>query len=78
MMAKNKKLDQLYVSKAEYKKYSSLGQAEVRSIVKDITADFEHSYETEFGAKALRRLKKTAKARKRSTLGYALDVLMKK
>ena len=74
---KSKKLDQLYVSKAEFKKYDRRTKRVIIVDVKGKIAGFEGYYGICFGALALKRLKNSAKRAKRSTLGYFLDVLTK-
>lgn len=72
-----KRLDQLYVSRAEFKKYDSKKKKMVKDRAAESVLKFERSYFCWFGAPAFRRLKRSAKRAKRSTLGYFLDVLTK-
>ena len=73
----NKKLDQLYVSKSEYKKYDCKKRQAIIVDAKGKVTGFEGYYGVCFGTLALRRLRRSAKRAKRSTLGYFLDVLTK-
>ena len=72
---RSKKLDQLYVSKAEFEKEKDAGY--LRKLAKAHASDFNREYANTLGVKALKRLKNSAKRAKRSALGYFLDVLSK-
>jgi len=75
MSIRSKKRDQQTVSKAEFKKYPNRGK--IKALLGCLNKGFDIAYSALCGAKALTRLKNSAKGRKRSTLGYALDVLCK-
>ena len=67
--------DQQFVSKAEFRKYPKV--LAVKAVAGGLVRVFNTAYKAILGIRALTRLKNSAAMKKRSTLGYALDVLMK-
>lgn len=67
---RSKKLDQLYVSKAEYKKYDPKKKKMIKDRAVDSVISFDKTYSYWLGGPAFRRLVKSAKRKKLSTIAY--------
>jgi hypothetical protein len=69
-----KKLDQLYLSRAELRKNKQVNK--LQRIVKDCNLHILGECDKQFGALFVRRLKRSAKRSGRSVVGYSADVLV--
>lgn len=74
---RSKKLDQLYVSREEFQKESPKKKKAVKMAAKWANLNFDKSYSYWLGALAFKRLKKTAKRKKLSTIAYYQKYLAK-